>query len=314
MSPEGGNAPAAQPPREGSAQSGHTGWSVALDGQSHVCHTGRVTPPACGGALMTTFPEMRQWLARHPDLDEVFSQMIDADGGGGCWFMASPTMGPDEIWSNNGPSVAVTRSASSILHDLDSQGLIRLANYDSNGYAQYELPADAREFERWRRGLPSPVEQVEKQMLRLANDAGFADRHPNAAKHLRAAFELLAAVPLDVADTTIFGNHLRKAPIDVAGAAAGLASPDEQVERALKPVRQSAAQRDDVAVAMLVDLCLAVLNLDHSINHVRDELKNGREPAGTETLRRAAFLTAVCCYQLDRSPLAAPTGTELAGA
>jgi len=147
---------------------------------------------------MTTFPEMRHWLVRHADLDEVFRRMVDADAGVGGWFMASPSMGPEEIWSSNGPSIAVMRSASSILHDLESQGLIRLANYDSNGYAQYELPADAREFEQWRRGLPSPVERVEAQVLRLVDDTGFAERHPDAAKHLRAAFELLAVAPLDV--------------------------------------------------------------------------------------------------------------------
>jgi len=93
----------------------------------------------------------------------------------------------------------------------------------------------------------------------------------------------------------------------VAGLAAGLANPDEQLERVFKPIRQSAAVRSDVAVAMLVDLCLAVASLGHSIDHVRDELQKGREPAGADTLRRAAFLTAVCCYELDHTHLA--TGT-----
>ena len=93
----------------------------------------------------------------------------------------------------------------------------------------------------------------------------------------------------------------------MAGLAAGLANPDEQLERVFKPIRQSAAVRSDVAVAMLVDLCLAVASLGHSIDHVRDELQKGREPAGADTLRRAAFLTAVCCYELDHTHLA--TGT-----
>ena len=123
--------------------------------------------------------------------------------------MASASMGQDEIWSSNGAVISVARSSSSVLRDLESQGLVRFANTDSSGFAQYELPTDAREFENWRQGLPSPIERVEESVLRLVDDTGFIDRHPDAAKHLRAAFELLAVVPLDVPDTTIFGDHLR---------------------------------------------------------------------------------------------------------
>ena len=244
----------------------------------------------------------RLWLARHPDLDGAFGRMVDADRSGG-WFMANQAMGDEAIWSSEGPDIPVARSSSSLLNDLHDQGLVRVARYDRNGWAQYELPADARDFERWRRGLPSPAEQVETDVLRVVDDAGFAERHPDAAKHLRAAFELLAAFPLDLPDTRIFGEHLRKALIDVAGAAAGLPASDEDLQRVFKPVRQSAARRADVAVAMLVDLCRAVLSLNHGVEHVSDELTDRRVPAGPETLRRAAFLTAVCCYELDRVPL-----------
>lgn len=251
---------------------------------------------------MTSFPEAREWLARHPDIDEVFRRMFDVDSGTGCWFMASPSMGGDEIWSSSGPTIATARSSSSVLRDLREQGLLRVGRQGRDG-PQYELPSKAREFEEWRRGLPSPVEQVEQTVLRLVDDAGFVDRHPHAAKHLRAAFELLAAAPLDVPDTTITGDHLRKALIDVVGLAVGLDTSDEDLERVFKPVRRSAAERADLATVRLVDLCRAVFSLAHAVEHVRDEVTAGRDPADAEVLRRAAFLTALCCYELDRVPL-----------
>lgn len=141
-------------------------------------------------------------------------------------------------------------------------------------------------------------------MTGLVDDAGFESRHPHAATHLRAVFNMLNGHgPWDVPAVTIAGDHLRKALIDVAGAQAGLANPDENLERVLRPARVSAAQRGDTALAMLIDLALAVFSLDHAIEHVRDEIHEGRAPATPETIRRAAFLTTVACYELDRTPL-----------
>jgi hypothetical protein len=254
-----------------------------------------------------TFEEMNQWLSRHADLDEVFAQIVDADGGDGGWFQAIPTFGDDEILSSTGPTIPVSRSSASILSDLAAKGLLRVARYDRRGDPQYELPSDARDFVTWRRGLPSPIRHVERAAVQLVDDAGFTDRHPTASKHLRAAFEMLASAPLDIPDLTIIGDHLRKALVDVAGAAAGLANPDENLERVLRPRRIAAADRADVAVAMLIDLTLALVNLDHSIEHVRDEIVEQRPPAAGDTIRRAAFLTAVCCHELDRTPLRSPT-------
>jgi len=250
-----------------------------------------------------TFEELRQWLTRNPDLDDVFRQIVDADGDSGGWFQAVTTFGSDEIVASAGRSIHVRRSSTSVLNDLASRGLLRLARYDRRGDPQFELPANAREFERWRRGLPSPVQQVERDVLRLVSDAGFAERHPSASKHLRAAFDLFGGASFDLADTTIIGDHLRKALIDVSGAASGQPTPDENLERVLRPRRVAAAERADTAVAMLIDLTLALVSLDHSIEHVRDEISEGRKPADAETIRRAAFLTAVCCYELDRTPL-----------
>jgi hypothetical protein len=249
---------------------------------------------------------MYRWLARHPELDDVFQQLIEADGGVGASFQSLTTFGSDQIISSTGVSISVKMSSSTVLNDLASAGLLRARRRTSRGEVQFELPASARDFARWRAGLPSPVQRVEAQVSRLIDDEGFAERHPSAAKHLRLAFEFLDRDQLDVVDLTITGDHLRKALIDVAGAAAGLADPDEKLERVLKPQRVSAAARADTATAMLIDLTLAVLATTHAIEHVRDEVTEGRQPANLETTRRAAFLTAVCCYELDRSPM--PSG------
>lgn len=246
---------------------------------------------------------MRDWLARNPELDDVFRQIVDADGGTGAWFQGIPTFGNDEILSSAGVSIATDRSSSSVLSDLSSRSLLRVRRYDRRGDPQYELTADARDFERWRRGLPSPIEQVERAVVQLVKDDGFAERHPSAAKHLHAAFEMLSVRTLDLADTTIVGDHLRKALIDVAGASANLQSPDENLERVLRRPRVAAAERADAATALLIDLTLAVVHLGHAIEHVRDEINEQRPPADLETVRRAAFLTAVCCYELDRTQL-----------
>ena len=248
-----------------------------------------------------TFEEVRDWLARNPDLDDVFRQVFDADAGTGAWFQGIPTFGSDSILSSVGATIQTERSSSSVLSDLSSRGLLRVRRHDRRGDPQYELTADARDFELWRRGLPSPIEQVERAVVQLVDDAGFAERHPSAAKHLRTAFEMLSTRGLDLADTTIVGDHLRKALIDVAGAAANLQSPDENLERVLRRPRVAATERADAATAMLIDLTLAVIHLGHAIEHVRDEINEQRLPADFETMRRAAFLTAVCCYELDRT-------------
>ncbi len=39
-----------------------------------------------------TFSELQQWLARDPELDDVFRQLVEADGGRGGWFQSIPAV------------------------------------------------------------------------------------------------------------------------------------------------------------------------------------------------------------------------------
>ena len=45
----------------------------------------------------------------------------------------------------------------------------------------------------------------------------------------------------------------------------------------------------------------STLRLDHRLNHVRDEVGKGEPTPTYEEMRRAAFLTALVCYELDRA-------------
>jgi len=118
---------------------------------------------------------MRQWLARRPDLDDVFRRMIDIDGGMGCWFKGDRSTN-GWIRSSVGPGIPVSRSAASVLRDLQDRGLLRIRRY-VGGDAHYELPIEAREFEHWRLGLPTPVDEMEDTTLLVVDDARFEDPH-----------------------------------------------------------------------------------------------------------------------------------------
>lgn len=252
---------------------------------------------------MTSYPDMAAWLARTPRADRVFGEIVaalDAHPDDNGVIIRTQTMSGDFLHVAN-QTVDVSNP---VLNDLVEKGLVRIGSYNSRGEPVFEVPADALDFARWRWGQPTPIEQIDERVVRLVDDGGFAQRHPDAATHLRAVFELLnGETAWDNPAITIAGDHLRKALIDVVGAAAALANPDENLERVLRPVRVAAAQRADTAVAMLIDYVLAVFTLDHAVEHVRDEVHEGREPAGVGTIRRAAFLTAVACFELDRAPL-----------
>jgi hypothetical protein len=99
---------------------------------------------------------------------------------------------------------------------------------------------------------------------------------------------------------------LRGAIIDVIQASAGLSTPVEDIKEATRTARRSAEQRGDAAVTALDDFVVAVMELDHAVTYVRDEAHYDRPPADPITVRRAAFLTAVVCYELDQRAIAGP--------
>jgi hypothetical protein len=86
---------------------------------------------------------------------------------------------------------------------------------------------------------------------------------------------------------------------DVVGSDGG--SQEKPVERLRTWLEaQNLPKREQTAIARLVELTDAVLRLDQRLAHVRDEAGKGEPPITWEEIRRAAFLTAVVCYELDR--------------
>ncbi len=58
--------------------------------------------------------------------------------------------------------------------------------------------------------------------------------------------------------------------------------------------------REGDVLAQVVELARVALRLDHRLNHIRDEADQGEPAATWEEIRRAAFATALTCYELDR--------------
>jgi hypothetical protein len=110
---------------------------------------------------------------------------------------------------------------------------------------------------------------------------------------------------VDVADLAEVGQHLRGALVDVVQASAGLTGPEENIAAAPKAARKVAVERGDEAVQALVTLAEKVTSFDQVIADARDEQAQGRPAADAETVRRAAFLTGLVCYELDQRPIAA---------
>lgn len=59
-------------------------------------------------------------------------------------------------------------------------------------------------------------------------------------------------------------------------------------------------KREAAVLTQIVELARVVLRLDHRLNHIRYEADLGEPSASWEEVRRAAFATALACYELDR--------------
>ena len=246
---------------------------------------------------------LRDQLEGNPDALALFERLVQARANE-----------PDEpaimeITYGNGTSLIAGSYnlgdiRSSSLNDLVDHGLLRVTRYGSRGDRVLEVSSGGMAFNRWlqsERG--APIERVVQDAIKLVDGPAFARACPSAAKHLEEAFALLVADRLDVPALTELGTHLRSALIDAVATARGNEQPDEDVERATKATRKAAAERGDDATMALVDLARAVLRLDHGVTHNRDEQHQGRPIADLATAHRAAYLTAVCCYELVRSPI-----------
>jgi hypothetical protein len=238
--------------------------------------------------------------SRRAELLELLAQLIESREEYPDWpIMVTRTM--RGIRANLGSGgIDVDRV---LLQDLASWGLVQRSHL-GRASEQLIVPADVVAFYTWyqeRHG--TPIDVVEDEVMRLVEGEGFAQRHPTAAKALGEAFALLQRGVVDVADVAEVGQHLRGALTDVVQASAVLPAPNENVQRATKPARKAAVERGDAAVEALITLAERVMDLDQGLTHARDEQAEGRAVADGETVRRAAFLTAVVCFELDRTPI-----------
>jgi hypothetical protein len=254
---------------------------------------------------MTFSEDLAQRLP--PEAETLFCKMVDLHlraGGGDRRFLATAT------WSSSllifsARNIKETFEGDPIaLDDLADYGLLR-RSVGSSGGSQYSVTADGLHFHRWlmeQRG--QPVAQVERTATAFVSTDQFVQRHPQVAQQLREAFALVWADRTDDTAVAEAGGHLRSVlqdlTTDLVGSEAGdLESIGPRLRRWL--ANRALGDRERVVIERLVELVEAVASLDQRVTHVRDETGEGRPLRAWDELRRAAFLTAVVCFELDRS-------------
>ena len=242
-----------------------------------------------------------------PEAERLFNAMAEAhlaSSPGHRFFMVSQALGsgPDMMFAGDSQFHQPGFDESTV-QDLLGYGLLRYQG--SHQYStSYNIPADGIHFYNWlqaQRG--EPVESVERVAVTSLSDGGlFARTHPKSAHHLEQALELVrsdAATEDQVASE--IGGHLRSALIDLTVDLTGATTKPEEVSKNLKAwLATRSATRQSSVVAATVELCIATQHLNQRVTHIRDDVSKG-EPALTwEEIRRSAFATVYCCYELSR--------------
>lgn len=241
-----------------------------------------------------------------PEALDLFREMAAAhiDSTGDRMFIrADTTAGIHLIFTGEGSRRNISGVDGGALDDLVDWGLLRLG-YGSGGSPNYRVTGEAQRFHQWlMESEGSAVEQVEEEVRRVVSGPAFVREHPGAAHHLDEAFELLWGGSTSDQVVSEIGDHLRKALMDATTDVVGPTTGGQ--ERPIQRLQSHIAglnlpSREAEVVSRLVDLAQAVLRLDHRLNHVRDEVDSGAPGASWEEIRRAAFVTALVCYELDR--------------
>lgn len=241
-----------------------------------------------------------------PDALGLFREMVSAhlESSGDRLFIRADSMsGTHMIFAAEGSKRRLDRFDGGALVDLVRYGLLH-QDFSSRGTPNYRVSGEGLHFHKWlleREG--SPVAEVEAEVNRLLNSEEFVRRHPDGSRHLHEAFSLLWEGSTDKQTVSEIGDHLRKAIMDVTTVVVG----DDQLKQE-QPIERlevwlNASQlgdRERAVATAIVDLARASLHLDHRLNHVRDEVDKKEPPVGWEEMRRAAFATAVACYEISR--------------
>jgi hypothetical protein len=245
-----------------------------------------------------------------PEARELFAEMVAAHleaGSGDRLFIRCDTMdGTGLIFTGgSGSRRSWDGFDGGAIEDLVSYGLLHLG-FARSGTPNYRITGDALHFHRWlMEQAGSPLDQLEAAIHHSLDSDGFARAHAGCAHHLNEAFGLLWSGREGDQVVSEIGDHLRKALMDVVADVIGIAS-DGQKERpiqALEAWLQSSAVRvrEAAVLGALVEFARVSLRLDHRLNHVRDEADKGEAASSWDEVRRAAFATALVCYELDRA-------------
>lgn len=189
------------------------------------------------------------------------------------------------------------------LEDLVSYGLLHLSYTGRKSTPTYRVGSEAIAFYRWvMLNEGSGVAQVEDEVQLVIASESFAQSHAGGAHHLREAFNLLWSGRTDDQVASEIGDHLRKAlmdvTIDVVGPTGDRERPVKALTERLKTTELTA--REQEVLIQVVELVRVTLRLDHRLNHIRDEADLGEPEVRWEEVRRACFVTALACYELDR--------------
>ena len=197
----------------------------------------------------------------------------------------------------------------SIEHDpadfesLQDVGLVRRAS----GKNTYRIPTEAIVFyENWIKASgETPSAQIEHVIRTLIDDPTRLRRnHPEAARHLADAFDVLWAETLDDVTIVNIGGSLRSALNAMSADLVGHETSPEKVATVLKPwlaANPTVPPRQDELLTAMVK---AAVSSSQRLNHLHDERSEGQPDPTREEIRRTAFAVSLCCYELDR--LASP--------
>lgn len=188
------------------------------------------------------------------------------------------------------------------LDDLRGYNLVRRKSTRQNT-TSYNISGEAIRFHAWLRNhRGKPLESIEVAARRLVSGDAFASSHSTTAYHLEQAMGLLWSE--GTADNKVaveLGMHLRSALIDVVGDLTGTTSKPEDVAGNLTGwLARRPTDRESKAIASLVQLAIDTQSLNQRVTHIRDDMSKGESPLTWEEMRRATFLTVVCCNELAR--------------
>lgn len=252
-----------------------------------------------------SFEELEKRLT--PEALALLEDMVGAhleSTGDRMFIRADSAGGTHMIFTGEGSSRQFSDFDGGALQDLVALRLLHV-DYSSRGTPNYRVAGEGQRLYRWlMQSKGSAIDQVEQETRRVAEGSLFAEAHPGGAHHLREAFGLLWSGHTDEQAVSEIGDHLRKALMDVTTDVVGPTAAGAQE----KPIQRLEVRLADLGVPtreaavflQVVELARVVLRLDHRLNHIRDEADRGEPAATWEEARRAAFATALACYELDR--------------